>query len=103
MKTIAVEQDKEIHCPLCNFKMEKAEDGSSIHCGHTVVVATDEGFAYIHESVLRNLGASNLANADSVEDAINAITLVESVKILARTPTPAGLNGYYVFAPQSEG
>ena len=45
-------ENDDVLCPFCNKRMGISGDGTSIHCEHTMIVATDEGYEYIHNNVV---------------------------------------------------
>ena len=96
MKEADFEND-DVLCPFCNKRMGVSGDGTSIHCEHTMIVATDEGYEYIHNNVVERIGITNLANSDSVESVIKSLTSAGYVLCESSGCAPAALTAYYVF------
>jgi len=57
-------ENDDVLCPFCNKRMGISGDGTSIHCEHTMIVATDEGYEYIHNRLRHHSRALSYASAN---------------------------------------
>jgi len=104
---------EDIHCPFCKKKIVDMDDYGVNPCPHTIFVAHDEGFEFIHNAARDNLGIprdidiyeidwEDYAEDHGYDGLTSKITIPDSIKMAVYVPAPSGMGAYYGFSKEIE-
>jgi len=99
----------DIYCPFCKQKIVDMNEYHTNVCSHTLFIAHDEGFEFIHDQVREDLGIpkeidileiepEDYIDDDGFDALTSSVSIKDAVKFAVYVPPPGCMGAYYGFS-----